>query len=410
MTAHDSRPAARAPGGGAPNALRVAVVGAGIGGLTLAAALARVGLDCTVFDRAEHLSEVGAGLQLAPGTVKLLRRLGVGAGLAERSVRPLSLDLLRWEDGGLLSRAPLGATCEERYGAPYTTVHRGQLHALLLARTRAAVRPGHRLTAVEEQPDAVVLRFADGTEHRADVVVGADGIRSVVRSALAADDPVFSGQFMYRGLVPAQRFPALAADPRVRVWLGPGRHCVCYPVDGGRSLSFAATTPGAAPAEESWTAAAEAGAAAAAYRGWDATVVRLLDAADRVGRWALHDRTPLERWSTDRITLLGDAAHPMLPFAAQGANQAVEDAVTLAVRLAAAGAAAVPEALRRYQELRVPRTTDLQRSARERTARMHLPDGPDQRKRDVALARPHDPRETDWSYGYDALTVAVRGG
>ncbi|MFJ5045625.1 MULTISPECIES: FAD-dependent monooxygenase [unclassified Streptomyces] len=384
----------------------IAVIGAGIGGLTLAAALARLGIGCRVFERAEQPAEAGAGVQLAPNAVRLLRRLGLSDSLRQYGVRPLSRDLLRWDDGRTLARTELGEECEKRFGAPYVTVHRADLHRALRDLAGAVVRTGHRLTGLTEGPGAVELRFADGSEHRAELVVGADGIRSVVREHLAADAPVFSGRRIYRGLVPVERVPELA-EPRVRVWLGPGRHCVCYPVSGGRLISFAATTGGTAHPGESWTAIGDQDEVAEAYRDWHPTVTRLLGAGGGIGCWALHDREPLARWSSDALTLLGDAAHPMLPFAAQGANQAIEDAFALAATLAMSRGD-VPEALRRYQEQRIPRTQRLQQSARSTAIGSHLPDGPLQRARDAELARGSALDGLRWVYGHDALAAAAR--
>lgn len=387
---------------------RIAVVGAGIGGLTLAAALTRAGVPCTVYEQAPRLSETGAGLQLAPNAVRLLHRLGLADEVAERAVHPLSRDIRRWEDDRLLSRTVFGAECEALYGAPYTTVHRADLHSALITVAGDAVHVGRRLSGLSQRSDAVVLRFADGTTQEADVVVGADGIRSAVRAELTRDSPEFSGQFIYRGLIPGRHVPELAREPRIRIWLGPGQHCVCYPISGGRSLSFAATAPGAHRHDESWTSTADPAEAIAAYRGWNSTVAALLAAADSVGRWALHDRAPLETWSTGRITVLGDAAHPMLPFAAQGANQAIEDAMTLAACLVRPGDGGLAEALRRYEATRAPRTNLLQKSSRERAEGMHLPDGARQRERDAGLGKAGDLRDEAWLYGYDALAAAAQ--
>lgn len=389
----------------------IAVVGAGVGGLVLAAALARLGIACRVYERAERPAETGAGVQLAPNAVRLLGRLGLGEVLRRHGVRPLSRDLRRWDDGRLLARTELGGHCEALFGAPYVTVHRADLHRALLDLAGAAVRTGHRLTGLTEEAGAVALRFADGSVRHAPLVVGADGIRSVVRDHLAADAPVFSGRRIYRGLVPAERVPELAAEPRVTVWLGPDRHCVSYPVSGGRSISFAATTGGTALPGESWTAPEDrrdAAELAAAYRGWHPDVGRLLTAGGGIGCWALHDREPLARWSSGAVTLLGDAAHPMLPFAAQGANQAIEDAFSLAATLARSGTGDIPGALRRYEELRIPRTEHLQRSARETAVTSHLPDGPRQRERDAELAGGSGLEGLRWVYGHDALAAAAR--
>ena len=387
--------------------LRIAVIGAGIGGLTAAVALQRAGLRCTVYEQAPELAEVGAGLQLAPNAVRQLHRIGLAAHLRRVAVAPRAIEMRRFDDGRVIMRTPLGEDCERAYGVPYYTVHRAHLHAGLAG----ALQPGtlllnKRCVSIVERAGSVALRFADGTAAAADVVVGADGIHSVVRALLAADEPVFSGQSIYRGLLSADRLPLLGAGPAVRLWLGPGQHCVAYPVSAGRQVSFAATTPAGAWRAESWASRADPAELLAAYRDWDPEVRALLRAAGPVTRWALHDRAVLERWSTGRVTLLGDAAHPMLPFFAQGANQAIEDAAALAVCLRD-GPADSAAALARYEAARIPRTTLVHQRSRGNTAMLHLPDGPQQRERDAALAAGSGLSTQDWLYGYDAeLAVA----
>jgi salicylate hydroxylase len=385
----------------------VAVVGAGIGGLTLAAALARAGIHCEVFEQARCLAEVGAGIQVAPNAVRLLHRLGLERQLHAQAVRPRAIELRRWDNDRLLTRTALGDECEALFGAPYYTVHRADLqHALAGRLVDNVLHLGRRLTGVEERPGRAVLRFDDGSTYSADVVVGADGIHSVVREALAADAPVFSGQTIYRGLVPGERVPDLVRDPRVRVWLGPGQHCVCYAVSGGGAVSFGATTPSAAWSAESWSATGDVAELATAYAGWNDTVAKLIGAAGTVRRWALHDREALARWSSERVTLLGDAAHPMLPFLAQGANQAIEDAMALAACLAAVGPAQVPHALQRYEALRAPRAALVQQRSRDNTRTLHLTDGPGQARRDAAMSESAALRDQAWLYGHDAELAA----
>ncbi|MFI8104301.1 FAD-dependent monooxygenase [Streptomyces sp. NPDC086023] len=383
----------------------IAVVGAGIAGLTLAVALARAGLRCDVYEQTRRMREVGAGVQIAPNASRLLHRLGLGERLRELAVRPSAVEMRRWDDGALLGRTALGAECEELYGAPYYTVHRADLHQQLLCRLAdGSLHIGLRCVGAEEDADGAVLRFEDGSVRRADLVVGADGIHSVVREALAPDEPRFSGQSIYRGLVPSERLPFLMADPKVRLWLGPEQHLVCYPVSGGRLISFGATAPAGDWTAESWTADGRVDELALTYTGWNPDVRKIVEAPDAVGRWALHDRDPIDRWTTGRIALLGDAAHPMLPFMAQGANQAVEDAVVLAGCLA--GAEAGPDGLRaalvRYEELRRPRTELIQRQSRANSAKFHLSDGDGQRERDAELAGSQNLREQEWLYGHDA--------
>ncbi|WP_234432582.1 FAD-dependent oxidoreductase [Streptomyces sp. MUSC 125] len=395
------------------HASAVAVIGGGIAGLTLALALRREGVECTVFERSPRPAEVGAGLQLAPNATRLLHRLGVAEALRAIAVLPRALRIRGWDDDRPLATTALGAACLRGYNAPYYTVHRAQLHRVLREALGAGpLRTGHRLTALTENPDGVHLAFASGARHRADVVIGADGVHSVVRARLAGDAPVFSGSSVYRGLVPADRLPWAAGDPEIRVWPGPGRHLVCYPVSAGREVSFTATVPAGAAGEESWTAEGDPAELTAAYRGWNPTVTRLIAAADTVRRWPLHDRESLPGWVTPRVALLGDAAHPMLPFLAQGASQAIEDAVTLAVCLGRTAEADAPTALRRYQELRLPRTRLIQRGAREATRFLHHrgSPGPGRLHRTGAAADPHGLaglRAMGWLYGHDAEAVAA---
>lgn len=387
---------------------RIAVVGSGIGGLTLAAALAASGTRCEVFEQTRSMAEIGAGIQLAPNAARHLLRLGLRPALEEQAVAVGEMRVYGWA-GEMIAATPFGAACETLYGAPYYTVHRADLQqALLRLVGPGPLRLGHRLKAVRRDGEDMVLAFEDGTTHRADLVVGADGIHSVVRESLVRDTPVFSGLGVFRGLVPVERLPPPAREPLIRMWLGPGRHFVCYPVSGGRLMSFAAIAPLAGAGAESWSAAGDPAELAAAFTGWRGLVSDIARAAGTVRRWALHDRPELRAWASHRLTVLGDAAHPMLPFMAQGANQAVEDAVELASLLAGAHRADIPEVLARYQRARAPRTAAVQRGSRAHAAAMHLPDGPRQRERDRAMRRTAGPRglrERAWLYGHEAGTV-----
>ncbi|MEV4807755.1 FAD-dependent monooxygenase [Nonomuraea sp. NPDC049421] len=388
--------------------MSVAIVGAGIAGLAFAAALRRAGIDFRIYEQAPRLSEVGAGVQLAPNATRELHRLGLGDALRAVAVAPLSIDIRRWDDATLLQRTPLGEPCLRRFGAPYYTVHRADLHGGLLSLVPPGrVHLGARCTAVTQTADKARLRLSDGTTAEADLVVGADGIHSAVRERLAADRPRYSGQTIYRGLVPARRVPHLLAEPRVRLWFGPDRHCVCYPVSAGRLVSFGATVSAPEWQEESWSARGSVDDLAAAYEGWNEDVTRLIAAADAVSRWALHDRDSLGRLSSGRITVIGDAAHPMLPFRAQGANQAIEDAIVLACCLADKGGTDLSAALNDYERIRLPRTGRVQRESRDSVTTYHLADGEAQRRRDAEGRDVAGLDRHQWLFGYDAQQAAT---
>ncbi|MFF1715871.1 FAD-dependent monooxygenase [Streptomyces sp. NPDC058268] len=388
--------------------MRVAVAGGGIAGLVLAVALRRAGIDCHVYEQAEHLTEVGAGIQVAPNASRLLRRLGLRDRLRSIAVAPQAIEMRRWDDGTLLQRTPLGEPCRRRFGAPYYTVHRADLHSSLLALLPPdRIHLGGRCAAVSQDQDAARLHLSDGTVVAADLVVGADGIHSLVREQIVADRPRYSGQTIYRGLVPAERMRHLLDEPCVRLWFGPDQHCVCYPVSAGRQVSFGATVAASDWREESWSARGDVAELAAAYKGWHPDVVRLIGAADTVSRWALHDRDSIDRLSSGRVTVIGDAAHPMLPFQAQGANQAVEDAVVLAVCLAGAGSGGLEGALRRYERIRLPRVTRIQHQSRHNARTFHLDDGDEQHSRDAAARTSSGLDHQQWLFGYDAEEAAT---
>jgi salicylate hydroxylase len=382
------------------NDMRVAIVGAGISGLTVAAALNRVGIDCQVFEHAPELGEVGAGIQISPNASRILHRLGLESRLGEVAVRPEALEMRRWNDNAVLMRNVLGEACASMYQAPYYSVHRADLHRCLLDLGRECV-------TVSDRPDGAELRFADGSSVTADVVLGADGIHSVVRQTMVADRPRFSGQTIYRGLIPADRLRSLLVEPKVIIWLGPGQHCVCYPISAGRLISFAATTPAGDRRTESWSAEGRVDDLLAAYQGWNEEITRVLEAADTVHCWALHDRDTVDRWSGSRVTLVGDAAHPMLPFGAQGANQAIEDAAALAVCLRDTAPGDLAGRLRRYEEIRRPRTETVHKTMRENARNHHYEDGAQQEHRDAHMRDNWGLRGQEWLFGYDAELAAA---
>lgn len=391
--------------------LRIAVVGGGIGGLATCAFLHRAGLAATVYEQAPRLTEVGAGLVVAPNAVRLLRRLGAGVMrpfLSRAVALEWGWEFRRWENGEVLSVERLTDVCERLYGERTYVTHRADLLAAIkTAVPHESVRLGARCTGIAPRSDGVRLSFADGGTEDADIVIGADGMHSVVRAAIAdAASPRDSGTCAFRALVPAARAPALARRPAQTLWLGPGRHLVHYPISGLRMINLVAFAPAGDHVEESWSATADVAEFLAEFADWDSPVTELIRAAETPGRWALLDRPPLPRWSTGRVTLLGDAAHPMFPFYAQGAAQAIEDAAALAICLTTEPGD--PErALERYESVRIERTTRIQQISHARAESNHLPDGPRQRERDADLATADPLVRNGWIYGYDAEAAAA---
>jgi salicylate hydroxylase len=393
----------------ATSAREIAVIGAGIGGLSAAVALHRAGFAVTVYEQAPALTEIGGGINIGPNAARILMRLGLGAALERVAVRPLSSRQRRWQDGSSLQWAPLNPRCEALYGAPYLMIHRADLLAIIASGFPAErIELGHRLVGLTERDDTVELRFDGGARATADLVIGADGIHSSVRAALlGAAAPRFAGCVAYRGLVPAERVADLGLEVGLVSWLGPGAHFVHYFVAGGRQLNFVGWTEHDEWNREDWTDRATVGRALAAFEGWHPEVRRIIGAADSCFVWALFDREPLPRWSVGRTTLLGDACHPMYPFMAQGAAQAIEDGAVLTACLVAGAAQDPAETLRRYERLRLPRVSRLQDMSRANKLHFHLPDGPAQAARDAEWAATTDrsPEALQWLWGYDAGTL-----
>jgi len=401
----------------ATHRVSVGVVGGGIGGLSAALSLLHAGFDVHVFERAARLSEVGAGVQVSPNASRVLHRFGLAEQLARTGVKPLAWHQRRWDNGRTLLRSPLAEPLEATFGFPHYQMHRADLLSALTAAFPAQrVHLGHRLTGLADRGDRVEARFAGGASAEVDVLVGADGIHSVVRDELfGPEKPHFTGCIAYRGLVPAERLRELGLEVTAQIWMGSGRHFVHYFVSAGRLVNFVAVLERDTWTRESWTDRGDVTDALATFADWHPQVRTILGAVDETFIWALYDHLPLQRWSVGRVTLLGDACHAMLPFMAQGAAQAIEDGATLAACLADTAGSDVPEALRRYERLRIPRTARLQAMAAINKTRFHLPDGPRQRKRDTQMAA----GGTDWSfdavawiYEHDAaaLELAVPSG
>jgi salicylate hydroxylase len=394
--------------------VKAAIVGGGIGGLTAAVALVRKGLDVVVLEQAPAIAPLGASLQLGPNATRLLDELGVLPALREIGVRPDAVEFLRWEDGSLLLRAEHGAAAEEHFGAPQLDFYRPDLHAALVAALPpGTVRLGARVERVEQGADRAVALLEGGERVAADVVVAADGLRSALRQQLVgADEPEFSGTVVYRGIAPYERVADLHPDFVNRYWLGPFRHGVSYRISRGRLLALNLGVQDAALAPESWTLETTPGEALAYLDGWAEPLRERLLRCDLVLRGAVFVRRPLDRWAFDRVALLGDAAHAMAPFHAQGAAQAVEDAYVLGECLAADDGD-LSAGLRRYEQLRMSRAAELQGSSTEAARSLCVADGEEQRARDAAFSRlpetqPFGTRQRIWEHDVRDALAATR--
>ena len=393
-----------------PSSRTVIIIGAGIGGLTAALALARRGFEVAVFDQAQRLEEVGAGIQLSPNASRILLALGLAEQLQRHVVAPEELRVIDAGTARVLARAPLGAAAERRYGAPYWVIHRGDLQTVLVEAVRA--HPGivlHLGARVEdftlnEAGVTISARSAQGDlEHRGAALIGADGLWSSLRRGLGhGREPRFAGHSAWRALAPAEAVVPALRTPTVNLWLGSRAHLVHYPVRGGSLVNVVAIIRDDWR-ETGWSAPAERAEILARYSAatWSATARELLAAPRHWQKWALYDRAPLTHWGTGAVTLLGDAAHPMLPYLAQGAAMAIEDAAMLAQRLAETRDNPAA-AMRRYERQRRSRTARAQRAAR-RNGTIYQLGGPAASLRRLALTAIGGARllaRYDWLYGW----------
>jgi salicylate hydroxylase len=391
--------------------LAIAIIGGGIGGSAAALSLLKAGFDVQVYEQARAVREVGAGITLTPNATRILHRLGLASDLAALGVAPAAWRLRRWDDGRTLMHTRVAPPPGRP--AMFYTSHRADVLSMLVGRLPGErLHLGHRLTGFSNQGDRIAMQFANGAQASADIMIGADGIHSTVRGLLfGAEQPRFAGCIAYRGLVAAERLSALDLPLESQVWMGPGKHFVHYFVQTRRLINFVCLIEQDAWTKESWTEPGDVADALAAYDGWHPQMRSIISAVEETFIWGLFDREPLPRWSVNRVTLLGDACHPMLPFLAQGAAQAIEDGATLAAVLGRSGDD-IPAGLRRYEALRLPRTSAIQAVARGNKARNHLPDGPEQCARDASMAA----RTADWSvgasawvYDHDATAAAASG-
>jgi salicylate hydroxylase len=396
-----------------PRSPRVVIIGGGIGGLTTALALERRGIEVTVCEQSPALSEIGAGLNLTPNAIKAFRALGLENEIIAIGSGSNFMNIRSWKSGRFISRTPRG-DFQRRYGAPNLTVHRADLLELLGAALKsAAIRLGAHCIAVEHRGRIAIARFADGSEIEADVLVGADGIHSVVRNSLfGTETPRFTGCICWRGMAPIASVPDDIDTADGTLWMGPHGHVVHYLVHRGELLNIVAHFDSAAWTEESWTRECDAAEPLAAYAGWNSALVRLFACSARWYKWALYDRDPLERLSRGRATLLGDSAHAMLPYLGQGAAMAIEDGCVLAAMIAR-HSDDLDQALAGYERLRAPRTQAAVFGSRQRARENHLASPWARMKRDVRFALrgrfgiDRTAFQSAWLYNYDVAQDMV---
>jgi salicylate hydroxylase len=384
-------------------AVRIAIVGGGIGGMTAAIALRRQGVEVTVFEQAPELGEVGAGVLMTPNGVRALGELGLADPVLEAGGPVGDGSSYYRMDGTYI--APILTTDSEGWNG-VRGMHRADLLSILSdALPDEVIRTDHKCVGFEQDGDVARLSFDNGETAEADAVVAADGIHSVLQTYVTEpSEPIHSGSMAYRGLLPAAALPNWPEGVS-QLWMGEGKHFLVYPVRRGELINYVGFVPTEKETRESWSAPGDPEQLAEAFRGWDLPVEELTSKVENTFWWGLYDREPLTRWTEGRLTLLGDAAHPMLPHLGQGANQAIEDGVALGEILGAADPATVPEALRTYEELRRTRTTEVQLGARANGLRYDSAyDDLDQRDAEIADSA----KFRLWLYDYDAAAEARR--
>jgi salicylate hydroxylase len=391
-----------------PRAPRVAIIGGGIGGLAAALALERRGAEVVVCEQSPALSEIGAGLNLTPNAVKALRALGVEGKVNAIASRSDFLNIRSWKSGRYISRTRRG-DFDQKFGAANLTVHRADLLDVLAGALRTTdLRYGVRCTGVESSGHGATARLPDGGAIEADIIVGADGIHSAVRSSLfGADAPRFTGCICWRGMAPIEAVPHDINTTDGAMWMGPHGHVVHYPVRRGELLNIVAHIDSNAWTEESWTHECDVAEPIATYASWHPALTRLFPCSERWYKWALYDRDPPEHWSRGRVTLLGDSAHAMLPYLGTGAGMALEDACVLAAAVAQQSDD-LAAALVTYERIRMPRARAAVLGARERAKENHLASPFAQLKRNVKFALrerfgggDNTAFQVGWLYGYD---------
>ena len=389
---------------------KILIAGAGIGGLTAASCLMKAGYDVEVYEQAPELSEIGAGIQLSANAMHVLNDLGLGRAIAELSVRPGAYVFRLHDSGEIIGQFPLADEHERLNGAPYNQLHRADLHDLLAAKARDfnkdVVRLNRRVAGFTENAAGVELFCADGSRARGDLLIGADGVKSAVRKQIAGDDhAAYTGDAAWRLTIPADQLPDNFMGQVMSVWMGPGRHVVCYYLRDGALLNFVGLVETEDISEESWTAKFPWERLKADFAGWHENIQSVIDRADKDScfRWSLYYRPPIETWSTRSATLLGDAVHATLPYLAQGACMAIEDAAVLTRALQSTDV--VADALQLYERNRIDRTSRIVKGSDANRTLFHMRD--QEKLRQAFAARDEGAGRNAWLYSYNPLTVTL---
>ncbi len=398
----------------ADHKLNVAIAGAGIGGLIAALALLKRGINVDVYEQSPVLQEIGAGFQVSANGTRVLYHLDLGSEIEKISWTPSGKEIRIWNTGQTWPLFDLGTESVSRYGFPYMMFHRADLHQVLVEAVRAlkanAIHLNARVSGARNSDDGAIIDFEDGSQIKSDAVIGADGIHSNVRQSLFGPDrPRFTGIMAWRGVIKVSDLPTGLLRPVGTNWVGPGGHVVHYYLRGGQLVNFFGAQERDDWQIESWVAEGSREECAADFAGWHEVVRTLATHIERPLKWALMDREPMENWTDRRISLLGDACHPMLPFLAQGAVMAMEDGLILARALEEVSD--ISEALQRYQNARLSRTSRAVRGSSDNATRFH-----NSQLADPSVAQKYVDEQWDkdeiasryeWIFTYDATSASL---
>ena len=379
-----------------------AIVGAGIGGLATALALALRNIPVVIFEQAKQLSEIGAGIHISPNGMHVIKALGLEESIKAVAAYPSGIATRNYATGDINFESLFNENFEKRFGAPFCSFHRADLHAVLAGEahknTKIEFRLAHKLVAIKARGNEVVLHFENNKTFCSTCVIGADGIHSVVKHYCHGPAQTrFTGHVAYRGMVPSCAMRSEVLENKFNIWVGPGKHVVAYPVRRGELINYVALVEEDGWRDESWTTLVSANSLTDSFKDWCPTVQTLISSGRNqdVYKWALLGREPLISWSTENVTLLGDAAHPMVPYLAQGAVMALEDSWVLATCLAETNS--IHNGLKRYEEARLTRTSSIQKAAWEQGQLNHAV-GKGPQNDEFKGGRFADP---SWIYGVD---------